>query len=135
MTGRLWPTLEGLVKLARQPARRKAGEQHRQLHWVGYADCVFSECRHALAIASASLPKAAGSEVVLGRPPFGQPPSRPGATGDPGGITNLVETAWRPRVPGVGGRSRGNPRPAPGGADMECLHAMRTLRACGGTPG
>ena len=35
--------------------------------------------------------------------------------------------ARRPRVPGVGGRSRGNPRPAPGGADMECLHAMRTL--------
>ena len=32
-----------------------------------------------------------------------------------------VETAWRPRVPGVGGRSRGNPRPAPGGADMESL--------------
>ena len=24
-----------------------------------------------------------------------------------------VESAWRPRVPGVGGRSRGNPRPAP----------------------
>ena len=38
-----------------------------------------------------------------------------------------VEIAWRPRVPGVGGRSRGNPRLAPGGADMECLHAMRTL--------
>ena len=45
-----------------------------------------------------------------------------------------VESAWRPRVPGVGGRSRGNPRPAPGGADIECLHAMRTLRASGGTP-
>ena len=25
------------------------------------------------------------------------------------------------------GAPRGNPRPAPGGADMECLHAMRTL--------
>ena len=46
-----------------------------------------------------------------------------------------VEIAWRPRVPGVGGRSRGNPRLAPGGADMESLHAMRTLRAIGATPG
>ena len=26
-----------------------------------------------------------------------------------------IEIAWRPRVPGVGGRSRGNPSPAPGG--------------------
>ena len=77
MTGRLWPFLTGMVKPARQPARRKAGEQHRQLHWVGYADCVFSECRHALAIASASLPKAAGSEVVLGRPPLASPPRGP----------------------------------------------------------
>ena len=42
--------------------------------------------------------------------------------------------ARRPRVPGVGGRSRGNPRLAPGGADIECWHAMRTLRASGGTP-
>ena len=32
------------------------------------------------------------------------------------------------------GAPRGNPRPAPGGADMESLHAMRTLRASGGTP-
>ena len=30
-----------------------------------------------------------------------------------------VEPTWRPRVPGVGGRSRGNPRLAPGGADGE----------------
>ena len=29
----------------------------------------------------------------------------------------------------------GNPRPAPGGADMESLHAMRTLMASGATPG
>ena len=47
----------------------------------------------------------------------------------------MLRLAWRPRVPGVGGRSRGNPRPAPGGADMESLHAMRTLRASGATPG
>ena len=39
----------------------------------------------------------------------------------------MLSLAWCPRVPGVGGRSRGNPRPAPGGADMESLHAMRTL--------
>ena len=32
------------------------------------------------------------------------------------------------------GAPRGNPRPAPGGADMECWHAMRTLRASGGKP-
>ena len=25
----------------------------------------------------------------------------------------MLSLAWRPRVPGVGGRSRGNPRPAP----------------------
>ena len=33
------------------------------------------------------------------------------------------------------GAPGGNPRPAPGGADMESLHAMRTLRASGATPG
>ena len=32
------------------------------------------------------------------------------------------------------GAPRGNPRLAPGGADMESLHAMRKLRASGGTP-
>ena len=32
------------------------------------------------------------------------------------------------------GAPGGNPRLAPGGADIECLHAMRTLRASGGTP-
>ena len=56
---------------------RKTGEQHRLLARVGNAERVFGECRRALAIASASLPKTASSEVVLGRPLLACPPRGP----------------------------------------------------------
>ena len=52
--------------------------------------------------------------------------------------SNLTEYWLRqPGAPGFlawVGAPGGNPRPAPGGADMECLHAMRTL-AGHGPPG
>ena len=48
------------------------------------------------------------------------------------GVIPGAVTPWRqPGAPAFLARSRGNPRPAPGGADM---HAMRTLRASGATP-
>ena len=77
VTGRLWPFRTGMVKPARQPASRNTGEQGRLLARVGNAEGGFGECGRALAIASASLPKTASSEVVLGRSPFGQPPRGP----------------------------------------------------------
>ena len=77
MTGRLWPLYKGVVKPSRQPACRKIGEQHRLLARVGNAERVFGECRRALAIASASLPKTVSSEVVLGRPLLACPPRGP----------------------------------------------------------
>ena len=69
MTGRLWPFPDRDGETG--PVTRlwrKIGDQHRLLAGVGNADRVFGECRRALAIASARLPKTASSEVVLGRP-------------------------------------------------------------------
>ena len=107
VTGWLWPfpDRDGETGSATRLSR-KIGEQHRLLARVGNAERVFGECRRALAIASASLPKTASSEVVLGRPPLWPALLEARSNWRSGRHSNLVETAWRPRVPGVGGRSR-----------------------------
>ena len=92
----------------------------------------------ALAIPMTGMVKPARQPASAGRNPDPRPDGclrdQRGRRHRPARLPHVETSAWRPRGPGVGGRSRGNPRPAPGGADMESLHAMRTLRASGATP-
>ena len=127
VTGRLWPFRKGRV----EPARM-IGEQHRPTPGKDKADCVFTECTHALADLSSSHP--AGfhppadflTQIVTPRKWLPQPQCcRKLGRQSPRRWHHQPPAAGRNAVPGLrakgGGRRQSGSAPPPGAPNRSLL--------------